>query len=47
MFIGHLPVGFITVKLLFPRFEKFTASYKKFLFWGMLGAIAPDIDIAL
>jgi inner membrane protein len=45
MFIGHLPAGFITAKLLFPRFAVCSVSHKTFLFWGMLGAIAPDIDM--
>jgi inner membrane protein len=45
MFIGHLPAGFITAKLLFSRFETSVVSHKTFLFWGMLGAIAPDIDL--
>lgn len=45
MFIGHLPAGFITAKLLFPRFAAYSVSPKTFLFWGMLGAIAPDIDM--
>jgi LexA-binding, inner membrane-associated putative hydrolase len=45
MFIGHLPAGFITAKLLFLRFEASSVSYKNFLVWGMLGAIAPDIDL--
>lgn len=45
MIIGHLPAGYITSKLLFPRFEAFSVSYKAFLFWGLLGAVAPDIDM--
>jgi inner membrane protein len=45
MFIGHLPAGFITAKLLFPRFKTALVSQKTFLAWGMLGAIAPDIDM--
>jgi inner membrane protein len=45
MIFGHLPAGYITSKLLFKRFEKHNLVYKEFMFWGMLGAIAPDADL--
>ena len=45
MFIAHLPAGFITTKLLFPYAKGYSVSYKAFLFWGMFGAIIPDLDM--
>jgi hypothetical protein len=45
MFIGHLPAGLITAKLLFPRFQTTSVSYKAFLFWSLLGATFPDLDL--
>jgi inner membrane protein len=45
MIFGHLPAGYITSKLLFKKFEARTSFYKAFMFWGMLGAIAPDVDL--
>ena len=45
MIFGHLPAGYITAKLLFKTFKNRTAFYKAFMFWGMLGAITPDIDL--
>jgi inner membrane protein len=45
MIIGHLPAGYITSKLLFPYFEKYSVSYKGFFFWGMFGSVAPDLDM--
>ena len=45
MIFGHLPAGYITSKLLFKKFGARTAFYKAFMLWGMLGAIAPDLDL--
>ena len=45
MIFGHLPAGYITSKLLFKKFATRTSFYKAFMFWGMFGAIAPDIDL--
>jgi hypothetical protein len=45
MTFGHLSAGYITSKLLFKEFEHKSVYYKAFMFWGMLGAIAPDIDM--
>lgn len=45
MFIAHLPAGYITAKLLFPRLTTPFASYQAFLFCSVVGAIFPDIDM--
>lgn len=45
MIIGHLPAGYVTSKLLAPRFGVEGAALKRFIWAGMLGAIAPDLDI--
>ena len=45
MIFGHLPAGYITSKLLFNKLEARTGFYKAFMFWGMLGAITPDLDL--
>ncbi len=45
MIIGHLPAGYIISKLLFPYFESRGASLRPFLWSGILGAIAPDLDM--
>lgn len=45
MFIGHLPAGFITSKILFPHFASRGVASKMFVGAGILGAIAPDLDM--
>ena len=45
MHFAHLPAGYITSKLLFKYFEPRKLSYNRFIFWGMFGSIAPDIDL--
>ncbi len=45
MVFGHLPAGYIASKLLVKKFEHRPPFYKAFMFWGMLGSIAPDLDL--
>jgi LexA-binding, inner membrane-associated putative hydrolase len=45
MIIGHLPAGYVASKLLFPWFEDEGITIKKFLWAGIFGAIAPDLDM--
>lgn len=45
MLIAHAPAGYIVSRLLAPRFEARGASYRAFVCWGMLGAVAPDLDL--
>ncbi|MFH2043848.1 MAG: metal-dependent hydrolase [Pseudomonadota bacterium] len=45
MIIGHLPVGYITSKLIFPRFSSRCISINAFILAGILGALAPDLDM--
>jgi len=45
MIIGHIPAGYVVSKLLFARLEPFGVSLKSFLWAGVLGAIAPDLDM--
>lgn len=45
MFIGHLPAGFISARLLFTHLKSVGVSYTAFIAWGMFGAIIPDIDM--
>ncbi|CUR46968.1 hypothetical protein Q668_03800 [Alcanivorax sp. PN-3] len=44
MFIGHLPAGYVSAKLLFRRFADTGAATTAFVLAGILGAIAPDLD---
>jgi len=45
MIIGHLPAGYVVSKLLFPYFESRGPALKAFLWAGVFGAIAPDLDM--
>lgn len=45
MFIGHLPAGYITAKLLFKRFANTEVSARLFILAGVVGGIAPDFDM--
>lgn len=45
MLIAHAPAGYIVSRLLAPRFEALAARYRAFVAWGMLGAVAPDLDL--
>ena len=44
MFIGHLPAGYVACRLLRPRFRSLT-SERAYLWWGLAGALAPDLDM--
>jgi inner membrane protein len=46
MIIGHAPAGYIISALLFPRLQSIAGmSRRLFLFAGIAGALAPDIDM--
>jgi hypothetical protein len=45
MIIGHIPAGYIFSKLAYGRFSNSIGSYRTFLWWGILGAITPDLDL--
>lgn len=45
MLIAHAPAGYVSSRLLFRRFSELGAPYKPFLFAGMFGAVAPDLDM--
>jgi inner membrane protein len=45
MLIAHAPAGFITAKLLFPRFRRHSLPLIPFCVAGVLGGIAPDFDL--
>lgn len=45
MFIGHLPAGYITSELLYPRLSNQGVESSHFMWAGILGAIAPDFDM--
>lgn len=45
MIIGHLPAGYILSTLCFPRIASQGVSRNKFMRAGLLGAIAPDLDL--
>jgi len=45
MIIGHLPAGCIVSVWLFPRLRHCGVGFKAFLLAGLLGAVAPDIDM--
>lgn len=44
MYFAHLPAGYITAKLLSKRIGKPPANSRIFMFWGLLGSVAPDFD---
>lgn len=44
MLIAHAPVGYLTSRLLARYCTDNASLYRRFIRWGMLGAIAPDID---
>ena len=46
VFIAHLPAGYIALELLYRRVDPFKVSYPAFILAGMLGAVAPDLDLA-
>lgn len=41
---AHIPAGFIVCQLLIGRFKNRIQSYPLFFFWGLTGAILPDVD---
>ena len=45
MFIAHLPAGYISSTLLFPRVQFSGVSAKVFAACAAVGAIAPDLDM--
>ncbi|WP_415880770.1 metal-dependent hydrolase [Methylomonas sp. TEB] len=45
MIIAHLPAGYIVSTLFFRQFEKPVVSGTAFLRAGLLGSIAPDLDM--
>jgi hypothetical protein len=45
MIFGHLPAGYITSKLLISTYQDSSLNAKVLMFWGLFGAIAPDIDL--
>jgi len=45
MIIGHLPAGYVVSKLLLPYFKSQGTTLKPYLWLGILGAIAPDLDM--
>jgi len=45
MIIAHLPAGYVISKLLVRRAEPLGISATAFLWAGVIGAIAPDLDM--
>jgi formate/nitrite transporter FocA (FNT family) len=45
MFIAHAPMGYIMSTSLLKRYEKIFATSSIFLLFGVLGSIAPDLDM--
>ncbi len=45
MIIGHLPAGYILSRYSYLRFDRHINNYRIFMFWGMFGSIAPDLDM--
>ena len=45
MLIAHLPAGYVTARLLFPRLDAAGAPFRPFLLASLLGAVAPDFDL--
>lgn len=45
MIIGHAPAGYIISKSLAFKAQELGSSSKKFIIWGVLGAVAPDFDL--
>jgi inner membrane protein len=44
MYFAHLPSGYIAVSLLSGRLCRPPVPRRSFMFWGVLGSIAPDFD---
>lgn len=42
--MAHAPVGYMTSRLLARYCVNDASQYRRFIGWGMLGAIAPDFD---
>ncbi len=45
MIIGHAPAGYITAKFLLKNFIRSGILPRKFIIVGILGALAPDLDM--
>lgn len=45
MIIGHLPAGYVSSKLILPRFAGIVGSSRSFVTAGILGAVTPDMDM--
>ena len=39
-----MPAGYITCRILYTRYAHRITSYKGYLFWGLSGAVIPDLD---
>jgi inner membrane protein len=46
MILGHLPAGYVLAKLTHKQFEQSSVSWPAFLVAALLGAVAPDFDMA-
>lgn len=46
MFIAHLPSGYIFSSILVERIRKLPVSASKVIWTGIIGALAPDFDLA-
>jgi inner membrane protein len=40
-----MPAGYICSKWLYPRFVSVPVDYRKYLLCGLIGSIAPDLDL--
>ncbi|KAF0812098.1 hypothetical protein IGB42_03375 [Andreprevotia sp. IGB-42] len=45
MIIGHLPAGYVLAKLSYRKFSGQIGHYRWYMFWGLFGAVAPDLDM--
>ena len=45
MISGHAPAGYITSALLFSKFKERGIRFKQFIWFGISGALLPDIDM--
>ncbi len=45
MIIGHLPLGYLSTKIVGSMFKKNIAKMNLFIFAGIFGSILPDLDM--
>ena len=45
MIVGHIPAGYVLSKISYSRFSHLVGSYPTYMFWGLFGSIAPDLDM--